>query len=259
MTCPSAGESVVPSARIHHGDALAVLPALESGSVDAVITDPPYSSGGAFRGDRTQDVHTKYVKSDSVAGQALPAFTGDVRDQRSHLTWCALWLSQCLRVLVPGGVCAVFTDWRQLPTTTDALQVGGFVWRGIVPWHKPNGRRVQGRYANACEYIVWGTNGPRPLDTLPNALPGFYQANTPRERVHITQKPMDVMRELVKVCPPGGTILDPFAGSGTTGIAAVTEGRDFIGIELADHYAQLAEARILAAAGTTAPAQGTLL
>ena len=245
--------------RIHHGDALAVLPALDTGSVDAVITDPPYSSGGAFRGDRVQDVHTKYVNGDSHSGQALPTFTGDVRDQRAHLTWCALWLSQCLRVLVPGGVCALFTDWRQLPTTTDALQVGGFVWRGIVPWHKPNGRRVQGRYANNCEYIVWGTNGPRSLDTLPNALPGFYQANTPRERVHITQKPMEVMRELIKICPPGGTILDPFAGSGTTGIAAVTEGRDFIGIELADHYAQLAEARILAAAGHAAPAQGTLL
>lgn len=62
--------------------------------------------------------------------------------------------------------------------------------------------------------------------------------------MHITQKPVEVMQELVKICPPGGTVLDPFAGSGTTGVAALREGRQFIGIELSEHYADITEARL---------------
>lgn len=235
---------------LHQGDALAVLREMESGSVDAVITDPPYSSGGMFRADRAQDVHTKYVASDSQSGNALEAFTGDSRDARAYGYWVALWVGELQRVVVPGGVVAMFTDWRQLPTTTDALQAGGMVWRGIVPWHKPSGRPVQGRWANSCEYVVWGTNGPRDLLALDGkALPGFFQASSPREREHITQKPLEVMRELVKIVPEGGTILDPFAGSGTTGVAALLEGRSFVGVELTDHYYAVAFRRLSEASG----------
>ena len=253
-------QETAPTARLIHGDALAALRDLPDASIDALITDPPYSSGGMMRGDRIQDVHTKYVQTDSEAGHALAAFTGDNRDQRGYGYWCALWLSECLRVVKPGGVALLFTDWRQLPTTTDALQAGGWVWRGIVPWHKPNGRPTQGRFANTCEYAIWGTNGPRPLDALPNALRGFYQINTPREREHITQKPLELMRSLVRIAPPGGTILDLFAGSGTTGIAALLEGRSFVGVELNEHYAQVACERIATAArGYRAPGDQLVL
>lgn len=235
---------------LHRGDALAVLRDLPSGSVDAVITDPPYSSGGMVRSDRVQDVHTKYVNSDSVSGNAMEAFTGDSRDARAYGYWVALWVGELQRVVKQGGVIAMFTDWRQLPTTTDAIQAGGMVWRGVVPWHKPNGRPVQGRWANSCEYVVWGTNGPRDLLALEGrALPGFYQAQAPREREHITQKPLDVMRDLVKIVPEGGTVLDPFMGSGTTGVAAILEGRNFIGVEMTDHYYEVAARRLSEAAG----------
>lgn len=124
---------------------------------------------------------------------------------------------------------------------TDALQAAGFIWRGILVWAKPNGRRTQGRFANNREYLVWGTNGPRALDALPNAPTGFHVMNTPRERVHITQKPVELMRELVKIAPPGGIVLDPF-----TGAAALAEGRRFIGVELSEHFARVTADRLAA-------------
>lgn len=241
---------------LYRGDALAVLRELPDASVDAVITDPPYSSGGMFRGDRTQDVHTKYVNTNG-ASLALEAFSGDSRDSFGYWFWCSVWLGECMRVVRAGGVAALFTDWRQLPATVGGLQSGGWVWRGIVPWHKPNGRPVQGRWANSCEYVVWGTNGPRPLDILgPVAFPGFFQSLAPRDREHITQKPLDVMRNLVAIVPASGVVLDPFAGSGTTGVAAVIEGRRFIGVELNDHYAQVAAQRL--ATATMRPTAGQL-
>ena len=218
---------------LHHGNALRLLLDMEPDSVDAIITDPPYSSGGMVRSDRTQDVHTKYLTNDSESGQALHGFSGDNRDARSYGYWCSLWLTEALRVVKPGGICAVFTDWRQLPTTTDALQAGGWVWRGVVPWWKPASRPQKGRFTNACEYVVWGTNGPRDLDANEGrCLPGFYKASSPRERDHVTQKPLDVMRKLVQIVPPGGVVLDPFAGSGTTAEACKLEGRSCIGFEI---------------------------
>lgn len=228
---------------LYEGDALLMLRELDTGLADALITDPPYSSGGMVRGDRVQGVHLKYVNSDSE-NQALPGFPGDTRDQRSYTYWCTLWLSEALRVVKPGGIAAVFCDWRQLPTMSDALQAAGFVWRGIAVWCKPNGRRVQGRYANNNEYIIWGTHGPRPLDIIPNAPGGHFLINTPRQRVHITQKPIELMRELIHITPAGGVVLDPFTGSGTTGLAALAEGRAFVGIELDPHWCTTAAHRL---------------
>jgi len=239
---------------LYRGDALAVLRDLPTGSVDAVITDPPYSSGGMVRGDRMQDVHTKYIQTGSSSHDRLEAFSGDTRDSFGYWFWCSVWLGELSRIIEPGGIAALFTDWRQLAATIGGIQSGGFVFRGVVPWHKPNGRPVQGRWANSCEYVVWGTNGPRDLDHLGAvAFPGFYQATAPRDREHITQKPLDVMRELVKIVPEGGTVLDPFMGSGTTGVAAILEGRRFIGVEMTEHYHAVAERRLAEAVGNYQP------
>ena len=230
--------------QLYAGDALAFLRELPTGSVNAVITDPPYSSGGMVRSDRAgSSTSAKYVSTGS-SSKALTDFSGDNRDQRAYGYWSALWMGEALRVTNPGGVILAFTDWRQLPATTDAVQAGGWVWRGIVPWYKPVSRPYSGRFTNHCEYVVWGSNGRMPTDHSAPVLPGFYQASAPRDREHQTQKPLDVMRELVKIVPVGGTVLDPFMGSGTTGVAATVEGRKFIGCEMVPHFAEVSERRI---------------
>jgi site-specific DNA-methyltransferase (adenine-specific) len=231
---------------LYKADALSVLTTLESNSVDALVTDPPYSSGGMTRADRMQSTTEKYVQSDSANRDRLTEFTGDNRDQRSYAYWCALWLGEALRVVRPGGVALLFTDWRQLPATTDALQAGGWVWRGIVPWYKPSARPQAGRFTAQCEYVVWGSKGAMPVDYTPGVktLPGFYQASPPRDRDHQTQKPMDVMRKLVRIADEGGTILDPFAGSGTTLLAAKEEGYRAIGSEMVEAHCETAAKRL---------------
>lgn len=236
-------------ATLYGGDALAVLAALPSGSVDAVVCDPPYSSGGMVRGDRAQPgSHRKYSGTITDSGE-LTTFGGDSRDQRAYAYWAALWLGEALRATSPGGVCLMFTDWRQLPATTDAIQAGGWVWRGIVPWVKRAYRPQSGRFAAQCEYVVWASNGAMPVDHSAPIQPGFFEANPPRDREHITQKPLDVMRGLVRIAPEGGTILDPFMGSGTTGVAAMLERRLFVGVEMVEHYQRIAERRIREAQG----------
>lgn len=164
---------------VTQGDALRVLQRWPDATVDLVLADPPYSSGGAFRGDRAQSTATKYVSSDS-SRKSIEDFTGDVRDQRSYLAWSTLWLSEAYRVLRPGRACVVFTDWRQLPTTTDAIQAGGFVWRGVIAWDKIGGRPSLGAANGQVEYAVWGTKGPTDLghDVY---LPNIIRAGIPRK------------------------------------------------------------------------------
>lgn len=235
----------MPEHILHQGDALLILPTLPDGAVDAVVTDPPYNSGGRTPNDRTgQSAIDKYVSGDAKTA-GLEDFTGDSRDQRAYTAWLSQILAHCLRVSVPGAPLLVFTDWRQLPATSDALQAAGWIWRGIVPWHKPIARPHRGGFRRSCEYVLWATNGPVDAARNPVYLDGIVRGSQPRAgRLHITQKPVDVMRELVGICAPGGVILDPFTGSGTTGLAALAEGRSFVGIEQSRHYYKVASQRL---------------
>jgi site-specific DNA-methyltransferase (adenine-specific) len=234
---------------IHNGDALTILPTLDAELVDLVLTDPPYNSGGRTQSDRTsQSARDKYVSGGGRKGAAhtLADFTGDNRDQRAYTYWLSLLLAQCLRVAKPGASLLVFTDWRQLPATSDALQAGGWLWRGVLVWHKPISRPRAGGFKAECEYLLWGSKGPIDATRNPVYLPGLYSASQPRgaDRHHITAKPVALLAELVKVCPPGGTVLDICAGSASTGVAAVSSGRPFVGIELTAHYADVARRRL---------------
>ncbi|ASK99973.1 site-specific DNA-methyltransferase [Xanthomonas citri pv. fuscans CFBP 6996] len=223
------------------GDALTILPTLEANSFDALITDPPYASGGLTAAARARPPSTKYCRDGGHAD-----FVGDERDQRSHLKWMHLWLSECARVLRDGAPVLLFTDWRQLPLTTDALQIAGFTWRGITVWDKTEGVRPQlGRFRNQAEYIVWGSKGNMPLDRRAPVLPGVIREPVRKaDKHHLTGKPTELMRQLVRICESGGRVLDPFAGSGTTLVAAELEGYCWTGVEKTEHYATVASGRI---------------
>jgi site-specific DNA-methyltransferase (adenine-specific) len=90
---------------------------------------------------------------------------------------------------VEGATIASFIDWRQLPTLTDAVQAGGWIWRGVGAWSKKFGRPRAGGFSSACEFLVWGTNGPMAdSDRYPS---GVVESSSPpvAERDHLTQKP----------------------------------------------------------------------
>ncbi len=218
--------------RLIHGDALQILQTIPSGSVDAVITDPPYSSGGATIAERTRDPIAKYQQTGTKI--VRPSFPGDNKDARSWMHWCVLWVTECHRILKPGGYFLMFTDWRQLPLATDALQYGNIAWRGIVAWDKTGASRAphKGYFRHQCEYVVWGTKAACKKATHAGPFDGCYRFPVlQRDKFHLTGKPTPLMERLVSIVPPGAIIVDPFSGSGTTAVAAMNTGRHFIGIE----------------------------
>ena len=145
---------------IIHGDALKVLSGFAPGTFDAVITDPPYASGGRTQSEKNKSTARKYS---SMGENAPPPFDGDAKDQRSWTRWAAEWLYEARKASKPGAPVCMFIDWRQLPAATDALQWAGWIWRGTAVWDKGNSRPQKGRFRQQAEYIVWGSNGDMPI------------------------------------------------------------------------------------------------
>jgi len=228
--------------RILHGDTLKLVKSFRPEIFDAVVTDPPYASGGTKQNERNRTTNQKY--SSMRSGNALPDFDGDNKDQRSWTHWMAEWLQDVRKACKSGAPICLFIDWRQYPSITDALQWAGWVWRGTAVWDKGNSRPQKGRFRQQAEYIVWGSNGPMPLNRPVACLPGVFRYGNPQNRIHVTEKPLQLMKDVIQICEPGGRILDPFAGSGTTILAAVEEGYEAVGIEVTDTYYALGTERV---------------
>lgn len=245
--CHACGGAVAPAASaikavderwvMYSGDFREVAAAILPGSVAAVITDPPYGSGGFTVNDRRKPSKTKYVSSDSSYQKTLPDIDGDSLHPKA---WEELMAHACAvarRVLAEGGVLAMFIDWRNKPALQGIIEASGLYLRGSVVWDKVAGRPMKNGFKNQAEYLLWATKGPMPERADPVYLPGVLRHTTMTNgKLHITQKPLALMEEIIHICPPGGLVFDPFAGAGTTGVAALRHGRRFVGCESVPEY-----------------------
>lgn len=241
------------------GESLALLTRVPSGSVQSVSTDSPYSSVGMFRGDRAQSTGTKYVTTEThaedKAADRFVDFAGDSRDQRSFTHWCALWMAECYRCADDGALGSFWTDWRQIGATVDAMQAGGWVYRGIFVWDKTAGVRPRaGGPRQQGEFVAWGSKGAmRPERVGGRCEEGLVRcaSTTQTKRGHQTGKPDAAVRPWVRLTPPGGILLDPFAGG--AGIADVLieegEGRRYLGFEVVPRIHGEAHQRLSARTG----------
>lgn len=174
-------------------------------------------------------------------------FLGEMMTSRTWSWWMASILREAARVCRDGSPVAVFCDWRQIPNLIDAFGLGEVSVRGVAVWHKTNNKPRRGAFGRQPEFVVWGSKGRLAPGRIGDVcLPSVWSTAivSEKHRYHLTQKPVSLMREIVKIVEPGGMILDPFAGSGTTLIAAVLEGRKAIGIEYSKEIAEVARQRI---------------
>lgn len=222
---------------IYHGDSFDILHNLNG--VGAIVTDPPYSSGGLFRSDRNKTTAEKYVNSGTEAHR--PDFSGDNRDQRSFVTWCAMWMNAARRACVPGAPILSFSDWRQVPSMSDAMQAGGWIWLNLATWWKPGIRMQKGRFSSSAEYILYGSNGP--VSEGQGSPQNVFSSAPVRDKEHIAQKPLSVLKWAMQVVPPGCLVVDPFCGSGTTLEAARQMGLLAIGIDVDERSCEISALR----------------
>jgi DNA modification methylase len=230
---------------IYHGDCLEILPLLGSQTVSLVIADPPYGCPPPV---------TKWSPG---SGRDIIRHIGDVSWDTAKWDW----LERAARVLTGQGQLLCFCRLEDIGVVREAIAEAGLPGRGTLVWQKTN-PVPKGKckvYESAIEAICWGArHGYYWLraDDAPdrwNVIQCAHESN-PSECFHPSQKPVRVIERLVRAhCPPGGAVLDPFMGSGTTLVVAKKLGLRGIGIELNDSedepYCRIARRRIEAAEG----------
>lgn len=229
--------------RVINGDALDAMRAMPHGSVDAVITDPPYASG-AFTEAGKQQAKSQGVDDDYDTVRRLGWFAGDNMTTAGLVFLLRSVAFEAARVLVDGGSMLTFCDWRQTPNLGPALESAGLRWQQLIVWDKQSAGMGVGFRAQH-EIVLLHVKGTGRFHD--NSAGNVIRCGRVRaaDRQHPTEKPLELLRRLVRtVAPPQGVVLDPFAGSGTTGAAALQEGRRFVGIEREPEYCALIDARL---------------
>ena len=197
---------------LYNADALDVLPHLPR-AARVVVMDPPYSSGGFQEAGKAQGsigtMQAASIESDTMSSEGYTHF-----------------IRRVVRAANAQAV-YVFTDWRMWGFTREAIELGGHRVRGMIVWDK--GRGAMGvRWKMQHELIAWGARVPSKMG---EGHGNVIQAARTRNALHPTEKPVNLLSTIIGTAEPG-EVLDPFMGSGTTGVAAIRHGRRFIGIEL---------------------------
>ena len=214
------------------------LRSLDRNSVDLVLTDPPYAV--------SRRTGFSSVKN-GVQRFAVSMDFGEWDHQQIDL---AAFADETYRVMRRGGTVIVWYDLWKISHVYDALANAGFKMLRLIVWNKTNPVPLNSKciyLSNSREMAVVGVKGGSP--TFNSAYDsGDYSYPIPRhggKRIHPTQKPLDLFRELVrKHSSPGDLVIDPFLGSGTTAVAAIQEDRQFAGCDIDKSYTQAAKIRL---------------
>ena len=209
----------LPGNTVLQGDCIAIMRTLPAGSVDFILTDPPYLVNYRDRAGRT-------VANDNNADWLAPAF------------------AETYRVLRDDSLCVSFYGWQRTDLFMAAWRAAGFTPVGHLVFAKDyasSTRFTAARHESA--YVLAKGRPALPARALPDVLAFPYTGN----RLHPTQKPVAAMREVIAAyTKPGELVLDPFCGSGSTLVAAQALGRRTLGIELDEAHAATARGRLAA-------------
>jgi DNA modification methylase len=150
----------------------------------------------------------------------------------------------CERILPDGGTFTAFTDWRMVPPLVPAIESSGMRYQSLIVWKKPNaglGNGFKAQHELAMHFSkgtpnYYAKDGSNVIDSK--------RVNA-AARNHQTEKPVDLIAEIIRiVSDKGHTILDPFAGSCTTGRAAKDLGRKAVLIEREERYCEIGARRM---------------
>ena len=228
--------------KLYQGDCLEIMDKLiEQGvKVDAIITDPPYNAS------KNNNFNTIKSKNGNKKYNSINFGAWDVNFNE------ATWLKKSLDLLNSGGNIIIFCSWKQLGIYNNILEENKCLVKNMIQWVKPNSapKNRDRLYIVNYEVAIWGTKGKgwtfNRMDSKRQLSQFVYPFVSGKEKtIHPTQKPVRLSEDLVKIhTNKKDLVLDPFMGSGTTGVACKNLNRNFIGIEIDEKYFNIAKERI---------------
>lgn len=208
---------------LHQGDCLEKMKEIPNGSIDMILTDPPY--GMNFQSNRRKERHKK------IAGD-------------NKLDWVNDFVDESYRVAKDNSAHYIFCSFHNIDVFKQSFEKR-FKVKNILVWEKNNTSMgdLKGDFAPKVEFILFLHKGRRLINGSRD--PNIFRFSRTGNKLHPTQKPVDMFEYLIsKFSNENETILDPFAGSGTTAVACINTGRNFIGIEKEEKYVDIANKRI---------------
>lgn len=217
--------------QILHGDCLELLGGIPDGHCDAVVTDPPYLIGAVSSGDARSKA-------------------GSWTDLMNASFWYKEWMWKCWQKLKPTGFLVTFTNWRSLPMLMKACADNKMRTSNLAVWDKDwIGPAGDFQLRPSHEMILFCAKQEAKIEnrSQPDVFRHKWMACHSGVSGHPAEKPVPLLKELIELTSkPEGVVLDPFAGSGSTGVAALQTGRRFIGIEGDDKWHPKAVERVQA-------------
>ena len=222
--------------QLYNRDSLQLMKEIPANSVDAIITDPPYNIS----------------RDNNFTTMGRAGIDFGEWDKDFDLT---SWIKVAEPLLKKGGNIVIFNSWKNMTNITKSLEENGFEVKDLIRWKKTNAmpRNRDRRFITDYEVAVWAVKKGgkwtfnRLSDTyeIPEIVGGLTPKSEKIEGGHPTQKPVYVMKWLIeRLTNEGDVVLDPFMGSGTTGVACKNLNRKFIGVELDENYYNIAYNRI---------------
>lgn len=215
------------------GDFLEAMKEIGSESVDLIVTDPPYKiiTGGDKNG------------KNSVRPQGI--LRGNRKLFKNNQIKISEWMPELYRVLKCNAHCYVFSNSLNLKDMLNLSEQCGFKLVNLLVWEKNNCTPSQ-YYMKNCEYVLLLRKGKAKWINNIGASKTVHRFNNIiSNKTHPTEKPVELMRFYIENSSnENDIVLDPFMGSGSTGVACVNTGRSFIGIELDEQYFKTAKCRI---------------
>jgi len=211
--------------------------------VDAIITDPPFNLVGKIGADKMHMFRQgAKCKDSSMTEEKMSFDTGFSQEA---------WLDRIPKLLKKDGNIIIFNDWENMGDIAKYLRARGIKVKNLNHWQKTNPQPAEWRrrFVGGREYILHAVKGKIVFNVEKLHKGVFEYPLTPqREKKHgkhPNQKPISLMEEIIGILSnKGQIILDPFMGSGTTGVACKNLDREFIGIEMEEEYFKIAEKRI---------------
>lgn len=243
-----ASATSIPDIVIRRGDSLQILPKLEEGIADLILTDPPFGIGANTGGFRQRTVHHHNYEDTPENARALAQSI----------------ILDGFRIAKPMANLFIFCDIDLFHTLKEmSARVGWSPFRTPVVWQKSLSEGMapwQGKgFRRTYELIFWATKGQRGLISSPVDILSTARVSR-SERTHAAEKPVELLRQLIECSTlPGDFVLDPCCGSGSTLVAARDTKRTGLGIELDETFYNTAMSNVYKEKFDAEPDQGSVL
>lgn len=219
------------SIELWHGDCLELMTNIPDGSVDLVLTDPPYLCN--------------YSRHDSKS-RFSNKITND-EDNCANENMIEKYLRECYRIMKDNTAIYCFCNYKKIGFFKQQIEKAGFHLKNIIIWDKQkNGMGdLSTTFGYSYEFIIFASKGQPKIRGKRISDVWQFPSVKPKEQTHQNQKPVDLLKQAVeKSSDEGAVVFDGFMGSGSTGVACVNTNRRFIGIELGEGYFNIAKKRI---------------